>query len=102
MSSELSDLTRLRRFEIVEKSFRLALKSLRYGDFGMIATAISVFRKISLANQPKSLKSLYKLHKIDTMEDFSRVKRFRRFRIVDKRFRNQHETSTIRSRSPIR
>ena len=101
-SIESSDLTRLRRFEIVEKSFRLALKSLRYGDFGMIATAISVFRKISLANLSKSLKSLYRLHKIDTLEAFSGVKRFRRFRIVDKRFQNHCETSTIRSRSPKR
>ena len=68
----------------------------------MIATAISVFGKISLANLSKSLKSLYKLHKIDTVEDFSRVKHFRRFRIVDNRFRNHCQTSTIRSRSPIR
>ena len=52
----------------------------------MIATAISVFRKISLANLSKSLKLLYKLHKIDTVEDFSRVKRFRCFRIVNKLF----------------
>ena len=68
----------------------------------MIATAISVYRKISLANQSKSLKSLYSLHKIDTREDFSGVKRFRRFRIVDKRFQNQRETPTICSRSPVR
>ena len=102
VSSELSDLTRLRRFEIVEKSFRLSLKSLCHGDSCMIVTAISVFRKISLANQSKSLKSLYSTHKIDTVEDFSRVKRFRRFRIVDKRFQNHCETLTICSRSPIR
>ena len=68
----------------------------------MIATAISVFEKISLVYQTKSLKSLYNLHKSDTMEDFSRVKRFRRFRIVDKRFQNQRETSTVCSRSNVR
>ena len=68
----------------------------------MIATAISVFGKILLANLSKSLKLLYKIHKIDTAEDFSRVKRFRHFRIADKRFQNHRETLTIRSRSPIR
>ena len=68
----------------------------------MVATAISVFGKISLANLSKSLKALYRLHKIDTVEDFSRAKRFRRFRIVDNRFQNHRETSTILSRSPIR
>ena len=67
----------------------------------MIATAISVFEKISLVYQTKSLKSLYNLHKVSTMEDFSRVKRFRRFRIVDKRFQNHRETSTICSRSNV-
>jgi hypothetical protein len=68
----------------------------------MIATAISVFEKISLVSQTKSLKSLYNVHKVNTMEDFSGAKRFRRFsrfRIVDKCFQNQHEMSTICSRS---
>ena len=69
VSCKSSDLTQIRHFEIVKNLFQLALKSLRYQDFGMIATAISVFGKISFANQSKSLKSLYKLHKIDTVED---------------------------------
>ena len=68
----------------------------------MIVKAISVFEKISLVYQATSLKSMLPLHKGDTMEDFSRVKRFRRFRIVDKRFQNQRETSTICSRSKVR
>ena len=63
ISDESAVLTRLRRFEIVEKMFRLSLWSLFYVDFGMIATAISVFQKISLVYQTKSLKSLYNLHK---------------------------------------
>ena len=63
ISDDFEVLTRLRRFEIVEKMFRLSLWSLFYVDFGMIATAISVFEKISLVYQTKSLKSLYNLHK---------------------------------------
>ena len=68
----------------------------------MIATSISVFGKILLANQSKSLKLLYRLHKIDTMEDFRRVEHFRHFRIVDKRFQNHHKTLTVCLRYPVR
>ena len=69
VSCKSSDLTQIRCSEIVKNLFQLALKSLRYQDFGMIGTAISVFGKILFANQSKSLKLLYKLHKIDTVED---------------------------------
>ena len=63
MVDESAVLTRLKRFEIVEKTFRLTLQSLPYVDCGMVVKAISVFEKIPLAYQTKSLKSLQPLHK---------------------------------------